>query len=76
MPLAATWIDLGNIMLSETDQTEKNKYYMLSLTLGLLNIKQMNIYSKTRNRLTDIDKKLGLTSGEREGKMGKAGVED
>ena len=76
MPLAATRIDLGNIMLSETDQTEKNKYYMLSLTLGLLNIKQMNIYSKTRNRLTDIDKKLGLTSGEREGKMGKAGVED
>ena len=36
----------------------------------------MNIYSKTRNRLTDIDKKLGLTNGEREGKMGKAGVED
>ena len=49
---------------------------MLSLTLGLLKIKQMNIYSKTRNRLTDIDKKLGLTNGEREGKMGKAGVED
>ena len=36
----------------------------------------MNIYSKTRNRLTDIDKKLGLTNREREGKMGKAGVED
>ena len=36
----------------------------------------MNIYSKTRNKLTDIDKKLGLTNRERDGKMGKAGVED
>ena len=36
----------------------------------------MNIYSKSRNRLTDIDKTLGLTNGEREGEMGKTGVED
>ena len=34
-------MDLENIMLSEISQTEKNKYYMLSLI-----ITQMNVYAK------------------------------
>ena len=29
-------MDLGNIKLSEISQTEKNKYYMISFTCGLL----------------------------------------
>ena len=35
LPFAATWVDLENIMLSEISQTEKNKYYMISLTCGI-----------------------------------------
>ena len=32
LPFAATWMDLEGIMLSEVSQTEKDKYYMISLT--------------------------------------------
>ena len=35
MPFAATWIDLVIIILSEVDQTEKDKYHILSLTCGV-----------------------------------------
>ena len=31
MPFAATWMDLKIIALSEVNQTEKNKYHMISL---------------------------------------------
>ena len=34
MPLAATWMDLEIITLSEVSQTEKDKY-MISLTCGI-----------------------------------------
>ena len=32
LPFAATWMDLEIIKLSEVSQTEKDKYYMISLT--------------------------------------------
>ena len=35
MSLAAMWIDLGIIILSEVSQTEKDKYHMLSLICGI-----------------------------------------
>ena len=35
MPLAATWMDLGIIILSEVSQTEKDKYHMVSFTGGI-----------------------------------------
>ena len=31
LPLAATWMGLENIMISEITQAEKDKYYMISL---------------------------------------------
>ena len=31
MPFAATWMDLEFIILSEVNQTEKDKYHMISL---------------------------------------------
>ena len=31
MPFATMWMNLENIMLSEISQTEKDKYYILSL---------------------------------------------
>ena len=34
-PFAATWMDLENVILSEVSQTEE-KYYMTSLTCGML----------------------------------------
>ena len=35
LPFAATWMDLENIMPSEISQTEKDKYYMISLICGI-----------------------------------------
>ena len=35
MPFAATWMDLEIIMLSKVSQTEKDKYYMISLICGI-----------------------------------------
>ena len=35
MPSAATWMDLEIIILSEVSQTEKDKYYMISLICGI-----------------------------------------
>ena len=35
MPFAATWMDLEIIILSEVNQTEKDKYHMISLTSGI-----------------------------------------
>ena len=33
LPFAATWMDLEGIMLSEINQTEKDKYHMISLNV-------------------------------------------
>ena len=53
-----TWMDLEGIMLSERSQTEKDKYYMLSLIYG----NQTKGYNKTE---TDLhrENKLQLTVG-------------
>ena len=34
MPFAATWMDLEIIILREVNQTEKDKYHMISLISG------------------------------------------
>ena len=35
MPLAATWMDLEIIILSEVRQKEKDKYHVISLICGI-----------------------------------------
>ena len=35
MPFAATWMDLDIIILSEVNQTEKDKYHIISLICGI-----------------------------------------
>ena len=35
VPFAATWMDLEMIILSEVNQTEKDKYHMISLMCGI-----------------------------------------
>ena len=34
LPFATTWMNLEDIMLSEINQTRKNKYYMIPLMSG------------------------------------------
>ena len=34
LPFAIIWMDLENIMLSETGHSEKDKYHMISLICG------------------------------------------
>ena len=34
-PFEATWMDLEIIILSEVSQTEKDKYYIISLICGI-----------------------------------------
>ena len=35
LPFATVWMDLENIMLSEINQSEKDKYHMISLICGI-----------------------------------------
>ena len=35
MPLAATWMELETLILSEVSQKEKDKYHIISLISGL-----------------------------------------
>ena len=35
LPFATAWMDLENIMLSEINQSEKDKYHMISLICGI-----------------------------------------
>ena len=35
LPFATAWMDLENVMLSETSQSEKDKYHVISLTCGI-----------------------------------------
>ena len=65
LPLAAMFMDLENIMLSEISQREKDKYCMISLICKIF--KNTNKCICKTNRLTDIENKLVVTSGEREG---------
>ena len=53
MPLAATWVDLRMVILSEVSQTEKDKYYMISLTRGTLKMIQTNLYTKQKQSQTE-----------------------
>ena len=48
MPFAATWMSLEIFILSEVSQTEKDKYYVISLIYGIFKIIQMNLYTKPK----------------------------
>ena len=47
-PFATTWMDFEGIMLSETSQTEKDKYRMISLTCEIKNTAHTNIPAKQK----------------------------
>ena len=49
MPIAATWTDLEIIILSEVNQTEKDKYHMMLRICGIYKKKiQMNLFTKQK----------------------------
>ena len=51
-PFATTRMDLEVIRLSETSQTEKEKYHMTSLTCGIWKVVQMNFFTKQKQTPT------------------------
>ena len=60
---------LEDIKLSEIHQTEKDKYFTISLICRIYKIKQTKEYnnnSQKKTRLTDIKNKPVITSGETE----------
>ena len=48
MPFTAIWMDLVIIILSEVSQTEKDKYYMISLIMESKKRVQMNLFTKQK----------------------------
>ena len=48
MPFAETWIGLQIIILSEVNQTEKDKYHMTSHTWNLKKMIQKNLNTKQK----------------------------
>ena len=48
IPLAATWMNLEMIILSEVSQMEKDKHHRLSLVCGIQKQIQMNLFTKQK----------------------------
>ena len=46
--IAATWMDLEIIILSDVSQTEKDKYHMISLICGILKNDTNELIYKTK----------------------------
>ena len=48
-PLAATWMNLKIVILSEVGQTEKDKYHMVSPTCGIQkNDTKVNLFTQQK----------------------------
>ena len=56
-------MDLENIVTSKVSQTEKGKYFRISLIFGISNVLQMNLYKTETHSQTE--NKLMVTKGER-----------
>ena len=46
--IAATWMQLEILILSEASQKEKDKYYVISLLYGIQDMARMNIPTKQK----------------------------
>ena len=64
-----TWMDFEGIMLSEISQTEKDKYYMISLMCGIKKQKQ-----RTSSQIQRTDWRLPEVG--QDGGMGEMGEGD
>ena len=50
LPIATTWMNLVGIVLSEISQTEKDKYYMISLRVRIYKKKKKQIHCRKQIR--------------------------
>ena len=71
MPLAATWMELETLTLSERSQKEKDKHHMISLISGIQYTAQMNL--STKNKIMDLEKRLAVAKGRGEQGVGWTG---
>ena len=62
MPLAATWMELETLFLSELSQKEKDKHHMISLVSGIQYKAQMNL--STEKKIMDLWNRLVVAKGE------------
>ena len=67
MPFAATWMQLEIIILSEVSQKEKDKYHMIPLICGILNMTQMNLSMKQKQNHKHREQTGGYQGGGRDG---------
>ena len=74
MPLAATWMELETLILSEVSQKEKDKYHMASLIFGINIMAQMTL--STEKKIMDLENRLVVAKGEGVGWMGSLGLID
>ena len=69
MPFAATWMDLEIIILSEVNQTEKDKYHMIPLICGISNMTQMSLSTKQKQTHRRREQTCGCQGGGSGGEM-------
>ena len=66
MPFTAIWMDLEIVILNKVNQTEKDKYHMISLIRGIFLKKQYKwTYLQNRNRLIVFKNKFMAIKKER-----------
>ena len=70
MPFSATWTDLEMIRVSEVSQAEEDKYCSIYLYAESKTSDTDKVIYK-REAITDIEKKLTVTTGERVGGVNK-----
>ena len=61
--IAATWIKLKILILSEVSQKEKDKYHMISLICGIWNMAQMNLCPKYKQMHRPGEQTCGCWGG-------------
>ena len=69
LPLAAMWMDLENIMLTEVSQKEKDKCYIILLKCKK-NTNECTVYTKWTHKHQCVENKSVVTKGERDRSKG------
>ena len=64
MPFAAIWTDLETLILSEVNQKEKDKYHLISLICGMVNMTQMNLFAKQKQTFRHREQTCGCQGEE------------
>ena len=68
-PLVAIWMDLEIILLSEVNQTEKEKFHVISLYVDSKNMTQMSLFAKQEQTYRYKKQIYGYRSGKLGGEI-------